>query len=271
MIIFDYNIKSMEIIFTGAGFRREENENLKINMPEGSKEYIVAHFYSPMIFELQGRIVETKPNACIIFKPGTPLIYHGKNGGFINDFIRFLPESTSFFDGIDLPFDEIFYVNNDDVIKPEMNDFVYLNSDRWFDNSKALEEVMRRILEKLQENRIQPSAKNQRENEIRYKLKKLREEVERNPQNWNVDLMADFFSLTRSHFSVLYKNTFGISPKEDIHAFLNKKAIHLLETTDMTIKDISIACNYNECENFIRAFKKNNGISPLQYRKNSFK
>ena len=92
----------MNILFSGVGFRREETIDLKINLPEGSKEYIVVHFYSPMVIELQGRTIETKPNACIIYKPGTPQIYHGKNGGFINDFIRFLPESSSFFDGCEI-------------------------------------------------------------------------------------------------------------------------------------------------------------------------
>ena len=105
------------------------------------------------------------------------------------------------------------------------------------------------------------------DNETRYRLLQLRKEVQKSPEKWTVDLMADNFYLTRSHFSVLYKKTFGVTPQSDIRFFVNEKALNLLNTTDLTIQQISQMCGYNECENFIRAFKKMNGTSPHHYRK----
>ena len=79
--------------------------------------------------------------------------------------------------------------------------------------------------------------------------------------------MAENFGLTRSRFSVLYKQTFGVPPDKEKRAFLNQKARSLLSNTDKTVQQVAAECGYNECENFIRAFRKCNGLSPLQYRK----
>ncbi|MBR5964706.1 MAG: helix-turn-helix transcriptional regulator [Treponema sp.] len=113
------------------------------------------------------------------------------------------------------------------------------------------------------------SKKTPRKADILARLQKMREAAQTNPEKWTVDAMAESFGLTRSRFSVLYKQTFGVAPDKEKHAFLNQKARSLLSTTDKTVQQIAAECGYNECENFIRAFRKSNGMSPLQYRKQS--
>ena len=101
----------------------------------------------------------------------------------------------------------------------------------------------------------------------RDRLAALREEVRQNPQKWTVDTMAESFGRTRARFSVLYKKAFGVSPDREKREFLNQKARGLLSGTNKTVQKIAAECGYNECENFIRAFRKSNGMSPLQFRK----
>ena len=111
-----------------------------------------------------------------------------------------------------------------------------------------------------------PPQKKRRPN-FQSRLAALREQVQKNPELWTVDSMAEKMSLTRSRFSVLYKKTFGASPDQEKRAFLNQKARLLLSSTEKTVQQIAAECGYNECENFIRAFRKSNGLSPLQFRK----
>lgn len=99
------------------------------------------------------------------------------------------------------------------------------------------------------------------------RLLDLRETVKKNPEKWTVDAMAETFGLTRSRFSVLYKEKFGASPDKEKREFLNQKARDLLASTNKSVQKIAAECGYNECENFIRAFRKSNGMSPLQFRK----
>lgn len=111
------------------------------------------------------------------------------------------------------------------------------------------------------------SPQKKRRTDVQGRLAALREQVQKNPELWTVDSMAEKMSLTRSRFSVLYKKTFGASPDQEKRAFLNQKARLLLSSTEKTVQQIAAECGYNECENFIRAFRKSNGLSPLQFRK----
>ena len=262
-----YNHKDMKINFAGAFYRKTEQSGFRIKFVEGTKEWVLLHFYNPMVITLGDKRIETQANACILYQPGTPQIYWGRDGEFENDYIRFNPEDESFFNDFQIPFDEVFYVTDEEIIRREMQDITYFLTERWENHDHELLDRLCKVMSNLQVNRLFPTQKTKRESENRYRLNQLRKEVQANPEKWTVDLMADSFFLTRSHFSVLYKKTFGVTPQADIHFFLNEKALHLLNTTDLTVQEISQQCGYNECENFIRAFRKANSISPLQYRK----
>lgn len=257
----------MKIDFAGAFYKKTEESSFKMKFVSGTKECVLLHFYNPMVITLYGKQIETQANACILYRPGTPQIYWCKNNEFENDYIKFLPADMTFFNNFQIPFDEIFYVTNADIIRREMTDITYFLTERYENHDHELLDRLCKVLSNLQNNRLYPSIKTKRESEIRFRLNQLRKKVSENPEKWTVDLMADDFFLTRSHFSVLYKKTFGITPQSDIHFFVNEKALKLLNTTELSVQEISQKCGYNECENFIRAFKKTNGLSPHQYRK----
>ncbi|MBQ0039177.1 MAG: helix-turn-helix transcriptional regulator [Treponema sp.] len=257
----------MKIHFAGAFYKKIEESSFKIKFVDGTKECVLLHFYHPMVITIDGKQIETQANACILYRPDTPQIYWGRSSEFENDYIRFLPEDMSFFNDFQIPFNEIFYVTDSEIIKREMMDITYFLTERWENHDHELLDRLCKVMSNLQVNRLYPTTKTKRDSETRFRLNQLRKEVSESPEKWTVDRMADHFFLTRSHFSVLYKKTFGVTPQSDIHFFINEKALRLLNTTDLTIQEISQQCGYNECENFIRAFKKTNGTSPHQYRK----
>ena len=147
---------------------------------------------------------------------------------------------------------------------------------------KSSKEELARLVERLDERaaasvlafakNLAPANENSKQKTSRQKsmerrLLDLRETVRKNPEKWTVDAMAETFGLTRSRFSVLYKEKFGASPDKEKREFLNQKARDLLASTNKSVQKIAAECGYNECENFIRAFRKSNGMSPLQFRK----
>lgn len=257
----------MKVKFTGAYYHRTEEKGFKISYLNGKPEYVLLHFYSPMIIILDGKRYETQSNACILYTPETPQIYWSKSGTFDNDYIKFLPEENSFFDEFEIPQNKIFYVEDFDVIRNEMRDITFFMTERQENYDDELVVRLKSVLHKLEENRVSVDKKLSHKNDKKFLLSQIRKKVESNPENWTVDLMAENCFVTRSYFSILYKQTFGVSPQSDIHKFLNDKAIRLISTTNWTVQKIAETLNYNECENFIRAFKKTNGISPLQFRK----
>ena len=267
--IFGNTGNFMNIKLYGGFYKKSENDEFRISIPEGTFEWVLLHFYSPMVITLGERRIETQANACILYRPGTPQDYYGRFGKFENDYIRFRTPSwdRNFYKDFNLPVDEVFYVRDSDIIKTEMQNITWLLTDKSANHDYELTSNAIKCLKKLQAARIFPDQKTQRESEQLFRLEQLRDEIRHNPEKWTVHAMSENFFLTRSHFSVLYKKCFGVSPAQDLKFFLNEKAIALLLTSEKTIAQIAEILNYKECENFIRAFKKMNDISPLQFRK----
>ncbi|SMG15708.1 helix-turn-helix domain-containing protein [Sphingobacterium psychroaquaticum] len=61
-------------------------------------------------------------------------------------------------------------------------------------------------------------------------------------------------------------NTFGCSVGRYVAKLRIDKAVELLVCTDMMVRDIAIRIGFSSAISFIRAFKKNKGISPNEYR-----
>ena len=83
----------------------------------------------------------------------------------------------------------------------------------------------------------------------------------------SVDDLAGLSHMSRSHFTVFFKENTGISP----HLYINKYRVNVakraLYTTNKTISEIALECGFQDSSSFIRVFKRLEGISPLAYRK----
>jgi len=78
--------------------------------------------------------------------------------------------------------------------------------------------------------------------------------------------LAHHAGLSVSHFSYLFKAHIGTPP---IDYFINMKmqvACHLLETTNMPVKDVANSVGYDDQYYFSRLFRKVMGTSPANYR-----
>lgn len=79
------------------------------------------------------------------------------------------------------------------------------------------------------------------------------------------------FGFSLSYCSKLIKNTTGMGFSEWKRALRVRKGERLLVNTTDTINNISLSLGYENTETFIRIFKKETGMTPGQYRKNSQK
>ncbi|AEI40551.1 helix-turn-helix domain-containing protein [Paenibacillus mucilaginosus] len=89
-------------------------------------------------------------------------------------------------------------------------------------------------------------------------------------EHYDTDLsmpqLASMISIPVSQFSHLFKVEVGMFFSEYLIALRMEKARELLETTDFKISDIAEKLRYNNSQNFIRVFKKMNGMTPGEYR-----
>ena len=75
-------------------------------------------------------------------------------------------------------------------------------------------------------------------------------------------------SYSRSHIINLFKTNTGKTPFEYINFYRIYKAKELLLGSSKSVLDICFECGFENLSYFIRLFKQNTSLSPLQYRKN---
>ena len=79
--------------------------------------------------------------------------------------------------------------------------------------------------------------------------------------------IADHFFISEAHMRRTFAGTYHISPIKYINNLRIEQAKKLMETTDMSITEISEAVGFGTLRTFNRAFTKQRGMSPSEYKK----
>ncbi len=79
--------------------------------------------------------------------------------------------------------------------------------------------------------------------------------------------LARSVNLSPFYFCHLFKTQTGISPGRYLINLRMQQACHLLETTQLSVKEVMAQVGFNDKSHFTREFKRCYGQSPSQYRK----
>jgi AraC family transcriptional activator of pobA len=86
-------------------------------------------------------------------------------------------------------------------------------------------------------------------------------------EQWNVQQYAEKLHISPNHLNALCKKETGSTAIHLIHERLLLEARRLLYSTDLSVKQIGAELNYEDIAYFNRFFKKQIGLTPLEYRK----
>lgn len=86
-------------------------------------------------------------------------------------------------------------------------------------------------------------------------------------EDLHLDTLAKMFNLSKTYLSNLFRKETGATLTDFIHQVRMRKAITLVNSSDLPITSIAAACGYNDINYFIRIFKRTYGLSPKQYQK----
>lgn len=78
--------------------------------------------------------------------------------------------------------------------------------------------------------------------------------------------LAEIEHLSVSRYNFLFKQQLGISPTKYILSLRMSSAKELINSTDLSIKQIGIMCGYDDAPFFCKTFKSFFGVSPMEYR-----
>ena len=88
-------------------------------------------------------------------------------------------------------------------------------------------------------------------------------------QPMRVSALAALANLSPAHFSVLFKEQTGCSPRDYLHLLRIHRACQLLRSSNLNVKEIASSLGYQDQFHFSRQFKAFQGVPPSKYRDGS--
>ena len=79
--------------------------------------------------------------------------------------------------------------------------------------------------------------------------------------------LADSLNVSREHLSRVFRNHIGISPRQWIERERIRRACRLLQTTELTNKQIAYRLGYSQTPTFVRAFNRAMKTTPRHFRR----
>ena len=81
--------------------------------------------------------------------------------------------------------------------------------------------------------------------------------------------LAKMENVSMTTYNLHFKRQMGMSPTQYISSLRMHSAKELLESSELSVKEIGIMCGYDDFNFFTKSFKKHTGLSPLAYRKST--
>lgn len=247
-----------------------EKRGFILNRPNGTQDYTLIYFKTPVNIYNKGEIITADPGACIIYKPGALHWFEAEKCDLVHDWLHFTPDNKHAFEAMQLPLNQLFYPQNGYFITQRLRncEIELINKEMcWHETiSSELSLLFIQLSREVMRDQIYSSNESMAEMENRFK--QFRVKMYGNAyEDWNIDKMSCELSLCRSRFSVLYHKFFDVSPKKDLIAARVERAKYLLLSVDDKIEQIAVMSGYTNTYHFIRQFKALTGITPGDYRR----
>lgn len=91
--------------------------------------------------------------------------------------------------------------------------------------------------------------------------------IQNHYQDVTLETLSENFHLSKPYLSKYIREKAGVTFQETVKEERMKKARSLLRETNQTVETVAAEVGYENVEHFNRLFKKNYGITPVQYRK----
>lgn len=83
-----------------------------------------------------------------------------------------------------------------------------------------------------------------------------------------IDMLSHYVGLNRSYLNSLFREALGKTLQQYLMEFRVRKACELLENNSLSIGDVSHSVGYPDQLLFSKVFKRIQGVTPSEYRRN---
>lgn len=223
---------------------------------------------TPAWFYVDGQPRETQPNMAILYDKQADVRYGSSLPDYNDDWIHFDLEEDdlSFLESLNIPF----HVPCPLSYMGQMSEYARLivlekNTSHLL-KEQILDSLMRALLLSLS-SQLQSPPDEKTTHKYYAVMNRLRMSIlNSSHKKWTIGEMSGMVHMSPSYFQHLYTQLFGTSCMQDVINARLKNARFYLRTTDMSIQSLAEFCGYDNELHFMRQFKKQEGMTPSQYR-----
>ena len=232
-------------------------------------EYIFVHYLTPVVIVIDGKAIETKKGACIIYDKYSEQHFSSPDYKLIHDFVHFNCSISPIMAKFGLEFNKIYYPINAESITSIIQTIEKENIAKFDFYEDICELKINELFTLLARNSNLEIPNHYADSETVARFTELRNQIHLNfEKHLTVEKMAAMVNLSPSRFHNLYKQIFGISPKRDYLLVKIEHAKTLMADDKYSITQIAELSGYNNQYHFIRQFKEIVGITPGKYLRN---
>jgi len=236
--------------------------NFYVDSRQGPENYAFVHFLRPMMIRVDDQVIPVKTGAFILFTHGNRQQYYPQTVDMLEHWFRFLGDGIpEWLQELDFPMNRPFYIRDpgpaDRMLKMIASAY---DTENQLAAGMGVQALLYYLASALKV--AEPG------NESIQKLHDLRMIIrERLDSHLTVAELAEMVNYSPSHFQNLYRQEFGVSPMQDISRMRIERARYLLTFTSYSVERIAQALCYSSVTSFITKFRRETGVSPLRYRK----
>ena len=230
------------------------------------EEFFFGYFETNFLYEHNGQLLQGYPGDMLVIPPGEP-VYLGTTAdaptGYTNDWIYLSgKEVEGLITRYPIPLGTAFPVGNPEILRPYIENVIREDSVRMPGYPDQLLFMTGQLIITLHRICGRETA------QVHSTVEKARETIMRAPERpWTLEQMAQLCSYSPSRFSALYKERFGVAPKQDLLEARVEMASRMLRYTDLSVTEIADHCGFRNIYYFSKYFKAIQGQTPTQYRK----
>jgi AraC-like DNA-binding protein len=253
---------------TSIGVNARHTREFRIDRPQGSGDWVLIHFPTPMRLRDRHGIKETHADACILYAPDDPHWFQAAGSTLVNHYVHLHgADLAELIARLGLPVNEVFYPRPADFLPLQLEEL----RNEWASGDPHSALVFSAMAVRLLACLARHMAGTDgdappRQDPVDERLRWFRKRIQTHPHLvWSVSGLARLAGLSPAYFSTTWRRQFGVSPQDDLIQARLDRACQLLANSELSITRVAQACGFADPLYFSRLFRKRIGRSPRDF------